>query len=109
MIQRKDIIEDLFELEKIYYISYMKITIHEKTEPKQSRLSRFFSFRPSLKKIHQNWNQKVMTKILNKKSKKKVKNQISILITEKGIPKQFRSSIWKYLIGNKVKISKSLF
>ncbi len=43
------------------------------------------------------------------KDRSSVLNNISVLITEKGIPNKFRSEIWRYLIGNTVKLNKPLF
>ena len=112
-ITRNVILDDLFEYDKCFYTKFMKIEIHPMQDEKRKSSKYFFSFGNS--KFGKSSNDKnnlytsIIKSIKNKESPLNIKNEISILIDEKGIPKQFRSKIWKFLIGNKIKINKPLF
>jgi hypothetical protein len=113
-ITRNVILDDLFEYDKCFYTKFMKIEIHPAQEEKRKTSKYFFSFaKTKANTININDTNHLYTSILksinNKESSTSIKNEISILLNENGIPKEFRSKIWKFLIGNKIKINKQLF
>ena len=55
------------------------------------------------------WQSDVIRLINEKKDVETVKRNIDILITDKGFPPTLRHVIWKKLVGNKIRINKSLF
>ena len=110
--ERKIMIDDLFEYDKVFYLSNYGIQIHEKKNIKNRSKKNIFNFLTKKKREKKSFSSKLEKKILELISQKKIKNLKNILLTEitkNGIPTNLRPLIWKNLLPNKLKINKKLF
>ena len=105
---RASLLEDIFILDRLYYEKKLnqKLTKNSKNEDKsifKSLNKKFDSYKS------ENWKYDILNSIKNKEKKEIIKNKISLIITHTGIPQAHRKAIWKYFIGNDLRINQKIF
>ena len=108
---RESMFEDILEYDRCYYLNKYNIELNPQ---KKKSLSYISSITNTIKNkwndIQLNiWKSDIIQSIKNNENKNKIRQRIFMLMNQKGFPDKQRKIIWKYFIGNKLKISKKLF
>ena len=106
--ERHSMLEDLFEFDKIYYRNNLNIELPQDKTERVGVLSKITN------RLFRTPNQQIWTTIQKEAAEKKGSLITTMLkigenLTAKGIPHEFRPSIWKFLIGNQLRINRTLF
>ena len=104
---RSSLLEDIFVLDRLYYEKKLKIKLSQKTKKEDKS---FFSINTKFGNYKsENWKYDILSSIKNKEKKEIIKNKINLIINHNGIPQNHRKLIWKYFIGNDLRINQKLF
>ena len=108
---RESMFEDILEYDRCYYINKYNIELYPQKKKNLSYISTITNtIKNKWNDIQLNiWKSDIIQSIKNNEKRDKIRQRIFMLMNQKGFPDNQRKIIWKYFIGNKLKISKKLF
>ena len=101
-------LDDLFEFDACYFSNNFKISFAKEKQESKGMFTKFTNkfFKPADSKA---WQGLQAEALLKKNGCSVLRAKISENLGSKGIPHVFRPAIWKFLIGNQLRINKALF
>jgi hypothetical protein len=107
--KRNILFENCMEMDRAYYKKSYNIEINFKNNKKEQK-SIFGSFNKSIQGFNsENWKIDILNSIKFKEKRDVVKKKIDLLIDKDGIPPKYRKVIWKFFVGDDLRINKRLF